>query len=114
MKVHNNIRHYREFKGYSQQYVAAKLGKSQAAYSKIENGHIKLSSDNIVELSKILQIPEERLFEEENLSLRSINESSSELLRALSENRNLLTKVETNQLKLQQQINTIFLRLNER
>lgn len=32
--MENNIRHIREFKGYSQKYIAKRLGKSQAAISK--------------------------------------------------------------------------------
>ena len=51
--MENNIRHIREFKGYSQKYIAKRLGKSQAAISKIENGNTHLSDKAIEQLCKI-------------------------------------------------------------
>ena len=51
------IKHYREGKNYSQKYVAAKMGISQNAYSKIENNITQLTVHHIKELSKILEVP---------------------------------------------------------
>ena len=51
------IRKYRETKNYSQKYVAAKLGVSQNAYSKIENNITQLTVHHVKELSRILEIP---------------------------------------------------------
>lgn len=51
------IKHYREVKNYSQKYVAAKMGISQNAYSKIENNLTQLTVHHIKELSKILEVP---------------------------------------------------------
>src|SRR5687768_9261279 len=51
------IRKYREMKNYSQKYVAAKLGVSQNAYSKIENNITQLTVHHVKELSRILEIP---------------------------------------------------------
>lgn len=93
----NNIRLFREIKGYSQEYVASRLGKSQAAYSKIENGHTQLSNGIIKEISDILEVPSDRLFEIENALRTHLNESVPLLLNALSENRQLLRDVELNQ-----------------
>ena len=50
------IKKYRELKSYSQKYVAAKLGISQNAYSKIENGLTQLTVHHVKELSKILDV----------------------------------------------------------
>jgi len=51
------IRRYREMKNYSQKYVAAKMGISQNAYSKIENNLTQLTVHHIKQLSEILQVP---------------------------------------------------------
>lgn len=42
---------------YSQKYVAAKMGMSQNAYSKIENGITQLTVHHVKELSRILEVP---------------------------------------------------------
>jgi len=44
-------------RNFSQKYVAAKMGISQNAYSKIENNITQLTVHHIKELSKILDIP---------------------------------------------------------
>ena len=44
-------------KNYSQKYVAARLGVSQNAYSKIENNITQLTVHHVKELSRILEIP---------------------------------------------------------
>src|SRR5688572_722821 len=50
------IKRYREIKNYSQKYVAAKMGISQNAYSKIENNITQLTVHHVKELSKILEV----------------------------------------------------------
>ena len=105
----NNIRLFREIKGYSQEYVAARLNKSQAALSKIENGYIHISDNFIEQISKILEVPKEKLFE--NDLLQPLNEIASGLLNELSENKKLLREVELNQERLQQQLNLLLSKL---
>lgn len=51
------IKKYREMRNYSQKYVAAKLGISQNAYSKIENNITQLTVHHVKELSQILEVP---------------------------------------------------------
>lgn len=51
------IKRYREHKNFSQKYVAAKMGISQNAYSKIENNITQLTVHHIKELSNILEVP---------------------------------------------------------
>ena len=50
------IKKYREHRNYSQKWVAAKLGISQNAYSKIENNITQLTVHHVKELSKILDV----------------------------------------------------------
>jgi len=51
------IKKYRELKNFSQKYIAAKMGISQNAYSKIENNITQLTVHHVKELSKILEVP---------------------------------------------------------
>ena len=132
MKQFNNIRHFREFKGYSQKYVAGKLGKSQATLSKIENGSIHVSDDIIEQLSKILEVAKEKLYSNEQLILDcnnsapygrsfngefflktekellpSLNSMTTILINQLSQNKKLLHEVELNQEQVKQQLNML-------
>jgi len=49
------IRKIREGKNYSQDYLAAKLGISQNAYSKIELGYSNITLSRLVHISEILE-----------------------------------------------------------
>lgn len=51
------IKRYREMKNFSQKYVAAQMGISQNAYSKIENNITQLTVHHVKQLSKILEVP---------------------------------------------------------
>ena len=50
-----NIRTIREKLGYSQEYMAMKLGIGQNGYSKIELGYTRITVDRLFEIAKILQ-----------------------------------------------------------
>ncbi|MBC7418999.1 MAG: helix-turn-helix transcriptional regulator [Pedobacter sp.] len=52
--VASNIRKIREYKGYTQDYLAAKLKISQNAYSKLELGYSKLTVERLFKISTIL------------------------------------------------------------
>jgi len=54
--VSSNIRKVREYKNYTQEYLAAKLGISQNAYSKIELNYSKLTLDRLFRIADILEI----------------------------------------------------------
>lgn len=110
----SNIRVFSEIKGYSQEYVSGRLGKSQAAFSRIENGHTHLSDDIIEQISKVLEIPKEELFEDENDLLQPLKEMASGLLKELSENKKLLHEVELNQSKLLRQLTLLLEKLVEK
>ena len=50
-----NIRTVREKLGYSQEYMAMKLGIGQNGYSKIELGYTRITVDRLFEIANILQ-----------------------------------------------------------
>jgi len=50
-----NIRKFREFKGFSQEYMASQLDINQASYAKIENNSTKLTVDRLFAISKLLE-----------------------------------------------------------
>jgi len=50
----NNIRTTREELGYSQEYMAMKLGIGQNGYSKIELGYTRITVERLFEIAKIL------------------------------------------------------------
>jgi len=51
-----NIRKIREAKGYTQDYLAAKLTISQNAYSKIELGYTKITVERLFQIAQILGV----------------------------------------------------------
>ncbi|WP_348619749.1 helix-turn-helix domain-containing protein [Pedobacter lusitanus] len=54
--VASNIRKIREFRNYTQDYLAAKLEISQNAYSKIELGYSKLTVERLFQIAAILDV----------------------------------------------------------
>ena len=54
--VAGNIRKIREYRDYTQDYLAAKLKISQNAYSKIELGYSKLTIDRLFQIALILEV----------------------------------------------------------
>ena len=50
------IRKNRELRNYTQEYVAKKMGISQNAFSKIENGYTQLTVNHLKELSRVLEV----------------------------------------------------------
>ncbi|HVV55784.1 MAG TPA: helix-turn-helix transcriptional regulator [Mucilaginibacter sp.] len=53
--VAENIRKIREYRNYTQEYLAAKLHISQNAYSKIELGYTKITVDRLFDIADILE-----------------------------------------------------------
>jgi len=54
--IGENIRIYRELKGYSQDYMAMKLEMSQPGYAKIESGQSSCSVDKLSAIAGILEM----------------------------------------------------------
>lgn len=59
--IEEKIKNIREIKNLTQEYMAEKLGITQAGYSKIESGATKISYSKIVDISKILGVEVEEL-----------------------------------------------------
>jgi transcriptional regulator with XRE-family HTH domain len=55
-RVASNIRKIREYRNYTQEYLAAKLRISQNAYSKIELGHTRITIDRLFRIAGILEV----------------------------------------------------------
>ena len=51
------LRVFREFRNYSQEYIADKLGITQNAYSRIENNQTKMTAERLSQLAGILNVP---------------------------------------------------------
>jgi transcriptional regulator with XRE-family HTH domain len=55
-EIVSNIRKIREFRNYTQDYLAAKLKISQNAYSKIELGYSAITLDRLINIAEILEV----------------------------------------------------------
>lgn len=51
-----NIRKIREYRDYTQEYLAMKLGISQNAYSKIELAYTRITLERLIQIAEILDI----------------------------------------------------------
>jgi len=54
--VASNIRKIREFRDYTQEYLAMKLGISQNAYSKIELAYTRITVERLIHIAQILEV----------------------------------------------------------
>ncbi|MBX2948040.1 MAG: helix-turn-helix transcriptional regulator [Crocinitomicaceae bacterium] len=54
--AHIKIKQIRELKNYTQEHVAAHLGLSNRAYSKIESGETQLTINRLNDISEILEV----------------------------------------------------------
>jgi len=54
--VASNIRKIREYRDYTQEYLAMKLGISQNAYSKIELAYTRITVERLIQISQILEV----------------------------------------------------------
>lgn len=75
--IAGNIRKIREFRNYTQDYLAAKLEISQNAYSKIELGYSNITLRRLINIAEILEIDLGVLInhkKEEIIQLKTIQE----------------------------------------
>jgi transcriptional regulator with XRE-family HTH domain len=61
-----NIRKIREFRNYTQEYLAVKLHISQNAYSKIELGYSSITLTRLIQIAEILEVDLADLINTEN------------------------------------------------
>ncbi len=67
------IKKIREYRNYTQQYMADCLELSQNAYCKIENGQTKLTTDRLEAIAKTLDVPFESILSSEKQTLNVEN-----------------------------------------
>ena len=53
--IATNIRNKREYRNYTQEYLAFKLNISQNAYSKIELGYTKITVERLFQIAEVLE-----------------------------------------------------------
>lgn len=53
--ISTNIRKKREYRNYTQEYLAARLHISQNAYSKIELGYTKITVERLFQIAEVLE-----------------------------------------------------------
>lgn len=59
--INDNIRSIRELKNYTQEYMAVRLGITQAGYSKIEKGNAKMSFEKLEEIASVFELSVENI-----------------------------------------------------
>ena len=64
-----NIRMKREYRNYTQEYLAAKLEISQNAYSKIELGYTKITVERLFQIADVLEFEVAELIDVEPLGV---------------------------------------------
>lgn len=69
INYYDKLRKLREFRNYTQEYVAEQLNISQRAYSSIENGKTQLTVDRLVEICKLLNVSVGEVLEIENQNI---------------------------------------------
>ncbi|WP_050784311.1 helix-turn-helix domain-containing protein [Pedobacter sp. BAL39] len=73
--VADNIRKIREFRNYTQEYIAMKLNISQNAYSKLELGYSKISIDRLFQIAELLEVDAGELVSYESAELLQLFKS---------------------------------------
>jgi transcriptional regulator with XRE-family HTH domain len=72
--IAGNIRKLREFRDYTQDYLAAKLNISQNAYSKIELGYSRITLERLFIIASVLEVnPVDIISVEQNDLIKLIN-----------------------------------------
>ena len=72
-----NIRHKREYRNYTQEYLALKLNISQNAYSKIELGYTKITLERLFQIADILEFDAAELINQEKDIKNLLNVTSA-------------------------------------
>lgn len=74
MKLHEKIKHVREERKLSQDYIAHELGLSQSQYSRRESGETKFIAEELIQLSKALETKIADLYGEESAVFNNHNQ----------------------------------------
>lgn len=63
MKIAEKLKHLREEKGYSQEYMATQLDLTPSAYGKIERGITELTVSKVTKIAQVFNISLSKLFD---------------------------------------------------
>lgn len=87
-----NIRMLRISKEWSQQFMADRLGMSQANYARLESGKVKLNMSRLEEISQILEVPLDNVLNPRKTVLEEsvLNLTNEYILKLRSEKEELL------------------------
>ncbi|MFY8127017.1 MAG: helix-turn-helix transcriptional regulator [Chitinophagaceae bacterium] len=79
LSIGNKIKKLREYRGYSQDYMAKKLNISQEQYSYLENRQKQIPDSTIEDISKLLDFSKEEIFnfKSENFIKNYFSDSST-------------------------------------
>jgi transcriptional regulator with XRE-family HTH domain len=83
--IGRKLRLLREFRNYSQEYLAEKLGITQNAYSRIENDQTRITTDRLAKLATILNVPSTELLSDKEPVLQFSDSTSLPQQSPLSE-----------------------------
>ncbi|HMN07016.1 MAG TPA: helix-turn-helix transcriptional regulator [Flavobacteriales bacterium] len=75
--IGTKLRNAREFKNYSQEYMAESLGVSQSTYGRWEKGEVLPKLDMLEKAAGILELPLQALFNTEPFVLTQQNNTSA-------------------------------------
>jgi len=84
-KIGERVRKYRKAKGFSQEYLAERVGISVTHMSHIETGNTKLSLPVLVELSRALEIQTDDLLYDHSAGRRVALQELDEILNTCSD-----------------------------
>jgi transcriptional regulator with XRE-family HTH domain len=76
--IGRKIKKLREIKNFTQDYMASNLNISQNTYSRIENENIKISTDRLKEIAKLLEVSSEYLISDDR-PLLTFNTSNNNI-----------------------------------
>jgi len=67
--IGENIRKFRELRGYSQDYMAQEMNITQSAYGKIEKENVKITIERLVKIAEILEMDMANLINSKNQNI---------------------------------------------
>lgn len=73
LNYYEKVRKLREFRNYTQEYMAEQLNLSQRAYSSLENGKTQLSVDRLMDICKLLDVSVGEILDIENQNIYNNN-----------------------------------------
>ena len=90
------MRVLRESKSYTQEYVGDYLGIEQNTYSKLEAGHIRLTTDQVKKLAELYQVAPDYFLSEELQITNNSREGNSEYKTGITALQALYDKIVAN------------------